>query len=186
MEGTESVSNHCGTQGLEGKRKAFHALDFERQKKIDELNRQVRERQLRRHLESCSIRAGIVSGIGPAKEMALKSYGIDTAYDLTAGSILQVPGFGPSLATKLLSWRSTIESRFRFDPSKGVDPQDLARVDAEIYATRKQIIEHLTGGPASLKSVIQEMEKKRNLLRAEIRITTERKMQAQADLNALS
>ena len=171
---------------FEEQRKAFQELDFVRQKKSDELNQQIRGQQLRRHLESCSIRAGVISGIGPAKEVALKSYGIDTAYDLTADRVLQVPGFGPYLATRLLNWRTSLEGQFRFDPSKGVDPHDVAALDSDIYAKKKRIIAYLENAPSTLRKIVEEMEREHLKLRTEIQQTAERRAQAEADLDSIS
>jgi hypothetical protein len=42
------------------------------------------------------------------------------------------PGFGPALKEKLMDWRQSIEQRFRFDASRGVDPRDIANLNKEV------------------------------------------------------
>jgi DNA-binding helix-hairpin-helix protein with protein kinase domain len=54
----------------------------------------------------------------------LASYGIETAADVDASIAGKVLGFGPARTADLLAWRAQVESLFRFDPSKGVDPAD--------------------------------------------------------------
>lgn len=171
---------------FEDQRKYFHALDTERQNRVDQLASQARERQLRRHLESVPIRAGIVSGIGPAKATTLHSYGLDTAYDLTPDRILVVPGFGPVIATRLLDWRRQVEARFRFDPSRSIDPQDVLVIDSDIYSKRKLVIASLESAPAALHRILQDMEQERGKIRAELRQTSQHLAQAQADLSAIA
>jgi len=171
---------------FDDQRKAFHQLDFQRQRKFDELKQQMNERQLRRHLETCLVRAGAVSGIGVAKEAILRSYGIDTAYDLTPDRILAVPGFGPALASRLIVWRKGLEQQFRFDPTKSVDPRDVAALDADIYAKKKAIIARLEGAPAVLQLIVGKMEQERQRLRGDIKQAMERRAQAEADLAAIA
>ena len=69
----------------------------------------------------------------------LASYNIETACDLNEKQISRVPGFGPVLTRDLMAWRKAVETKFRFDPSKGVDPRDIAALDREI-ADNKQAL----------------------------------------------
>ena len=78
-------------------------------------------------------------------------YGLETAHDLEARAILGVPGFGHMLTQKLLGWRQSIESKFVFDPTKGVDPADIADLDRTIAARKIQIERVLQAGSAELE-----------------------------------
>ncbi|MEZ5667446.1 MAG: hypothetical protein R3F55_08450 [Alphaproteobacteria bacterium] len=81
-------------------------------------------RQLRAHLDRFEIRQAAIPGIGPAKTATLISFGIETAADVNAEAVLQVPGFGEAMAGKLMDWRRGHEARFRYDPRPNA--QDVA------------------------------------------------------------
>ena len=67
----------------------------------------------------------------------LRSFGIETAWDVKEGEILQVPDFGEVLAQRLLSWRKSIENKFEFNPyTPPTDPAKVAKVRQEIAKRR--------------------------------------------------
>jgi DNA-binding helix-hairpin-helix protein with protein kinase domain len=80
-----------------------------------------------------------IPGIGAGRKATLASYGIENAWDVTAGKVRGVPGFGEGLTRKLLDWRHSVERRFVFNPALGTDPaavrqvkDDIARRSAEL------------------------------------------------------
>jgi DNA-binding helix-hairpin-helix protein with protein kinase domain len=75
-----------------------------------------REVQLRAYLDSFRISPGCVQGIGAGRIAQLVSFGIETAADVDARAIEQVPGFADQLTERLLKWRRDLEKRFRFNP----------------------------------------------------------------------
>src|SRR5215468_6493413 len=92
------------------------------------------------------------------RKATLESYGIETAADLDKKRILAVPGFGPAMAEKLLEWRRSIERKFRFDPSKGIDPQKVVALDREIAIQKQQIEQALITGSADLSQTKRHTE----------------------------
>lgn len=47
--------------------------------------------------------------------------------------------FGPKTSQKLLNWRRSVEARFVFDPSRAIDPRDIAQIDQDILGDRKRL-----------------------------------------------
>lgn len=45
----------------------------------------------------------------------------------------------PLTASNLVKWRRAAEAKFSFDPNKGVDPQDVAAVKADIAKSRSDL-----------------------------------------------
>lgn len=107
-------------------------LPAEEHKRIGDLASKVQQAQMQRFLESHSIEAAKIKGLGTARKLTLRSYGIETAFDVDSSRIERIYGFGPAKALALVAWRRSIESKFRFDPKRGVDPRDIAVVKAEI------------------------------------------------------
>lgn len=75
-------------------------------------------------LENFEVVDAKIEKLGPAKKKALVHCGIETAWDVLNGDIDSVPGIGPTLRERLVSWAQSVELRFRFDPAKGLPEGD--------------------------------------------------------------
>lgn len=170
---------------LERQRNAYHQLAAVRQRKVQELATNQRQRQLKQFLDRHRIAAASIANIGAGRTATLQSYGIETAADVTREAILQVPSFGPTLADSLLAWRRSIEARFIFDPRRSIDPADLAAVDREIAASHARLERALCEGPAQLQRVAQQIVATRTTLRPTVEQARAALAQAEADLRAL-
>jgi DNA-binding helix-hairpin-helix protein with protein kinase domain len=87
---------------LEAKKLEHQSLPGVKQRKLQQLQAQLRDRQLYKYLDSYRIDRTSINGIGPSRKATLQSYGVETAADITQSAILAVPGFGPSYTRKLL------------------------------------------------------------------------------------
>lgn len=114
---------------LEGRRAELLNLPAMRERRMKELVRDREKCARRRFLEGFKIEHARISGIGPAKRTMLESYNIEPAADINRNAVLDVPGFGPALATRLEDWRHSVESRFRFNPNSAVEPRDIQELD---------------------------------------------------------
>ena len=124
-------------------RKHWHDIPNVRQCRYRELEQQRETAQLKRFLEQFTIDRASVPGIGPARMAMLESYNVETAWDVTDGNVARVPGFGPILTTNLKNWRRSLERKFRFDPSKAVDPQEIAALDRELIDVKRKLEDNL-------------------------------------------
>src|SRR3984957_15697091 len=98
------------TKDLGGLRDQYNQLPVLRQRKIQELEKNKFQLQLHEFLDRINVSDARIPSIGPGRKAMLASYGIDTAADVSYGSVTQVPGIGPTFATRLLAWRQTQES----------------------------------------------------------------------------
>lgn len=114
----------------------LQALPGEETRRLAELDAKRRDGQMRRHLERFAIDRVRIKGIGNARKLTLKSYGIETAADVSVHRIEGIHGFGPSIAQALLGWRRSVEAKFVFDPRQPIDPKDIAAVRADIAKRR--------------------------------------------------
>jgi DNA-binding helix-hairpin-helix protein with protein kinase domain len=147
-------------------RAVFVEIPAKRIRALDQLKRDQRQLQLERFLDGFEIDSARINGIGPGRKRTLESYGIETAADVVERRLEAVPGFGPKMIARLMSWRRTIEAKFVFNPSRGIDPRDTAKVEQEILAFR-------TKTELSLK------EKHKEALQAHARIQAVRQTQRQ-------
>ena len=166
-------------------RVSYQDLPRGRQQKLQHLQDTIRDRQLHAFLDRHLIASAKIPGIGPARSATLRSYGIESAADIKTNAIMNVPGFGPSYTSKLSYWLQTLESQFRFNPSKGVDPADVAKVEQEIANTRSHLERDLRAGANALRQIVHQIEQSRQVLRPGVEAAVGQLAQAEANLKAL-
>ena len=74
----------------------------------------------------------------------------------------KIPSFGPKRTKELLEWRQKVETKFRFDPSRGVDPADIAALRSKFKLLQKQLEDALQNGYKELQFIQHNISKKRN------------------------
>lgn len=143
-------------------------------------------RQKLKFLERFFIDAATISGVGPAKKAALRSFGIETAADVTWHKVIAVKGFGEALTQIMVDWQKVCERGFVFHPHLAVTEEDKNAVRAQI-ATRKRTLEiTLNAGAAELQGLRKEMNDRANALNHLLQSASQTLAQAQADLNIIS
>lgn len=166
-------------------RARWEAMPGARIRKMDELQAQQRHLQLQHFLDSFEIEKADILGVGPGRKATLESYGVETAADILDHTLRNVPGFGPKLRGNLVAWRRTIEAKFRFDPSKGVDPQDKMRVEQEVLSERTSLENQMRKAALELRQVHQQIMLTRTSMRAAVEEAYRSYMQAVTDAAAV-
>ena len=120
---------------------------------LERLKKAQQKNQLDRFLDQFQIEDAKIEGIGPGRKQTLASYGVETAEDIDAHKVGNVPGFGPKMVERLMKWRRSIERNFVFDPTRAVDPRDIRKIEQEFMAFRvKTEIEAKAAFTASLEA----------------------------------
>jgi DNA-binding helix-hairpin-helix protein with protein kinase domain len=172
-------------QELEKMRNEYLSLPTVRQARLDALQANVRSAQLRQYLDLQRIAGAKIPGIGPGRAATLASYGIETAWDVTARALAGVHGFGPKRSADLLGWRTGLERRFTFNPSSGLPPGQLAALDQEIAHRRRRLESVLVTGAQELERLSQALRQHRERMSTELARLRRELAQAEADLAAL-
>ncbi len=141
-------------QQLQVAREEYISLDAQKRKEIEKYKGQRRQRQLLAFLDNFQIRDSKIKGIGPAKQAALASYGVDTAADITIAKVRSVPGIGNAIAQDLLKWQAACERRFVYSEAPNqADTQEFANISVK-YATKAASLRRaLSGGPTNLSAL---------------------------------
>src|SRR5262245_3390315 len=147
------------------------------------LQASIRERQLLKFLDSFFIDAHKIPNIGPGRKATLASFGIETAADIDPRKILKIKGFGKNITGELVRWRKSLENRFVFDPSKGIDPADMAALTQKFRQRKTQIEGALLAGPELLNQISAEAMRKRQSLRMEVEAAARAVEQAHSDMS---
>jgi DNA-binding helix-hairpin-helix protein with protein kinase domain len=155
-----------------------------RKSKLQELERNLRQTQLRSYLEKFSISSAGISNIGVTRKAMLASYNIDTAADVTLAAVDAVPGFGQFLTAQLLDWRRALESKFVFNPNRGIDPEDLRALDKEIVGKRVALESSLLKGASDLTALANQIMAARLALTKDLENAARELCQAEANTRA--
>jgi DNA-binding helix-hairpin-helix protein with protein kinase domain len=145
-------------QTLEATREEYVGLDQHKRREIENYKSQRRQRQLQAFLDNFEIRNSKIRGIGPAKQAALASFGVDTAADITMAKVLAVPGIGHALAQDMLKWRTTCERKFVYSERQiQTDIQELNNISAKFATKAASLRRTLSAGPANLSALAQRV-----------------------------
>jgi hypothetical protein len=127
----------------------IETLPSMRAQRMAELGARCRQKQLQHFLESHRIEDAVLPNIGKGRKQLLRVYNIEDASDVEPSRINGIKGFGSTMQNTLLAWRASIEQRFRFDPNRGIDPEDLRQLEQELQQKRAESIRALMAGPNS-------------------------------------
>jgi len=155
-----------------------------RQRRYQELERNREKQQKKQFLESFQIDRAKIPGVGPSRKVMLESYNIETAWDVEEKRVLRVPGFGPALTREMVNWRRSVEAKFRFDPRKGIDPQEIAALDRDIDNTKRKLQNNLMNGPQALEQIRAHILAQRQVMKPQLDAAAKALAQARANVKA--
>ncbi|MFT4172864.1 MAG: helix-hairpin-helix domain-containing protein [Herbaspirillum sp.] len=185
---TEQLKREAGPEGFSAIRADLHKLREEYESlpqaekhELDRLHSTAYDRHKQKFLDSCFIDNATISGIGPTRKAALRSFGIETAADCDRHRIRQVRGFGEGLTRAIMDWKATCERRFQFNPNNTVSEADKNRVRAQFAARRVAIETRLDAGPGELQRFRQQAAARAASLRPTLEAASTRLAQARKD-----
>ena len=168
---------------LEKMKDEILGLPEEEKRALAALHDTARERQKQKFLEGFFIDVASIPGVGPARKAALRSFGIETAADVTRRGVKQVKGFGDHLTQAVIDWKASCERRFVFRPNEAVTPADRQAVMAKMTAKRHRLESTLTVGATELQRFRLHAPARTMPLMEPLRQAAEKLAQAQADLS---
>jgi DNA-binding helix-hairpin-helix protein with protein kinase domain len=188
-----AVEKDCGPQGFKAKKTELERFRDEYQRlpevekiEIEQLHATAEVRQKHEFLDRCFIDSATISGVGQAKKAALRSFGIETAADVTSSRVRGVKGFGDVLTRAVVDWRKSCERRFTFDPRRAVSENDKNAIRAKI-AVRKRVLEAaLSSGANELQQFQKVAASRYQSLRPGLESAAKRVAQAKADMSLLN
>jgi DNA-binding helix-hairpin-helix protein with protein kinase domain len=166
-------------QHLDQVTRSYLDLPAVQQRRLAELGEGLRKRQLERYLDLHRIDG---SGLEPAVLATLQSYGIETAADAVAVSLVKVPGLDPALADQLQAWRRQLENAFQFDAGRGIDSDDLIALHDAMDEVRKDFEQELLAGPEQLRKSAESIAVRRTSLYYQIDATLKARDEAVTSL----
>ena len=188
----ERLQREAGPSGFQAKRVELTKLRDEHQAlpqaekhEMEKLQSTAQERQLQKFLDTYFIDNASISGVGPARKAALRSFGIETAADVSRSKVMQVRGFGEGLTRAVTDWKASCERRFVFNPATAISAADRDAVRSKIGARKVSIEASLTRGAGELQTFRQRATSQLALLKPQLEVAAKKVAQADADLSAL-
>jgi hypothetical protein len=161
--------------------RGFQNLGAEEARELSNLQAKARDAQLRTFLQRFYIDQAKIEGVGNARKIVLRSYGIETAADIDQRRIQAIKGFGPSIAGSIVAWRMSLERRFVFNPNQPLNPADVSAVKAAVANKRIDLEKKLRIALSQLEKRSSEILSLRNSLKSAAEQVWKAKGQAELD-----
>ena len=188
-QAVSQLRKEAGPEGFAAKkselakmREEYQALPQLEKKELDMLHSTAHERQKQRFLDGFFIDSATIAGVGPARKAALRSFGIETAADVTGHGVRQVRGFGEGLTRAVMDWRASCERRFTFNPRQAVSDADKNSVLSKFGGRKRQLELALGAGAQELLKYQHNAVSRTAQLVPIIDSTARQVAQAKADL----
>lgn len=153
---------------LENIKKKYQDFQHQYNHELCQLKDNDRERQLENYLRNCYIDDYKIQGIGATRKATLRSYGIETAADISSYKIMQIPGFGETLTGELVYWRNKMTKNFSYNPKKGIDKADVANLKIKYRNKMKPLENQLKNGYNNLNAIKNQILLKRQKLKIDV------------------
>jgi DNA-binding helix-hairpin-helix protein with protein kinase domain len=172
-------------QRLNGLRTEYEAMANREKREIQHLSVTAEERQKQKFLSTCFINNSDIHGIGSSFKASLRSFGIETASDVSKQKVRQVRGFGDVRTRAMLDWKASCERRFKFNLSIAVSQQDINAVRVKIMQEKSRIESELISAPRQLQRLKMKVLAEHSYLSNLLEDTEKKLAQAQADYDNL-
>jgi DNA-binding helix-hairpin-helix protein with protein kinase domain len=172
-------------QQLAALREDYQQLSGQEQAELSRLQTTAESRQRQQFLDRCYIESAVIPGVGPAKKAALRSFGIETAADVTWQRVIVLKGFGEVKTHAMLEWRVACEKRFVFNPRIAVTDSDKRAVAAQFAARRRALETELSRGASDLQRIRQDALAEAATLQPALEDAAQKLAQAEADANVV-
>lgn len=186
----DRAQRDAGPAGFQAKRAELSKLKDEYQglpqaekQELDKLHSTAQERQRQKFLDTCFIDSASISGVGPARKAALRSFGIETAADVSRNKVMQVRGFGEGLTRAVTDWKASCERRFVFNASNAVSAADRDAVRSKFGARKVSIEAALSRGAGELQSFRQRATSQMAMLQPQLEAAARKLAQAEKNLS---
>jgi DNA-binding helix-hairpin-helix protein with protein kinase domain len=187
------LNRDAGPEGFQAKRSElakvrheFETLEKTEAAEIEKLKTSALERQRHQYLDRFFIDRATIPGVGSARKAALRSFGMETAADVTRGSIMQVRGFGQGLTRAMLDWRASCERGFTFNSNTAVSDADKNVIRAKFAGRKSTLAGILSNGPTELHRFRQAASTRASALLRQIEDVGLKLAQAEKDLSLLA
>ena len=151
------------------------AIPREREAHVKALTDVAAQRQRERFLDLFRLDKAKLPNVSPQEIAMLAAFEIETADD----ALRQRSGLPKTIREtaqrEILAWANACARNFKFDATKGADPEDVREIDGILRKQQDQLLDSLSSGQEDLQRLSEEISARRNTTKEAIR-------KAQSDL----
>jgi DNA-binding helix-hairpin-helix protein with protein kinase domain len=154
--------------GIESLRAAYESLEprFEKERKV--LADRCEELQRTEHLRAVLLSSAAIQGFAPGHKQVLRSFGIETAYDVLYGMPDEIKGLGEARRTRLHEWALSAARSFHFDPKAAIPPSDVRALVTRFRKEQAGIRARMEDACEKLRKAAGEMGQRALLARERV------------------
>jgi len=141
---------------------------------------------LARFLDGFDIEAAGVSGLSPSRVPLLASFGIETAADIVADKLDNVPKLDKKMRDVLTNWRAELEAKFRREAGSVLASLDEELIEREALAEQMRIEAALRAGLQDLQEIQKQALFARISMKAKVEEAHRAYLQSATDLKAVT
>lgn len=167
---------------LQRLKRQYETIEKEYQNALNSLHHFAKERQLQKFLDGFFIDSYRFPMINENRKAALRSFGIETAADITPENLAGIPGFSKDPAIELFTWRQQIEKKFIFDPSKGTEKSDVQALLHKFQPKMGPVEQELRVGLETLYQTQQKILRNRAKFQPMVEKSAQELAQARANV----
>jgi DNA-binding helix-hairpin-helix protein with protein kinase domain len=157
-------------------------LPRQRDQRISNMREHQEKRQRDDYLDTCRIDQAKLKKLWPQEITMLASYGIETAEDALRMSGTMDELVIEGTRDEILAWANRCAGRFRFDPGKEVDLENMTELAATYQAQEEQLLAALKAGQDDLKQLADSIAAQRSLAETELESARRALTEAQRQL----
>ncbi len=167
-------------------KQTIEEIPARKRKLIQQYQENRQSEQLKAFLDQHRISHFRISGIGPAKLAMLRSYGIETAADVSSNAVQRVPGFGPNNSVPLINWRDNLAAKFAYNPKpNALDQNALDKINSDLQKEADTLRNKLANGAIELKRIANQIDQRRAAPAPILLRLYEQRSQIAEDMHAL-
>jgi DNA-binding helix-hairpin-helix protein with protein kinase domain len=165
-------------------REQLEAIETQEGADMRRLQATLRQKQLDDYLAHFFLSEAKMQQLTPSRLVALESFHVETARDISERAIAAVPGLGKTLPSTLLAWRRTAESGFSYDSRRGPPPEDLASIRSKYLNQRIALHDQLEVDCETLQRISAAARSKVEQFTVPLAARQSAVVQAEAELKA--
>jgi DNA-binding helix-hairpin-helix protein with protein kinase domain len=166
-------------------RNEHQSLEAHVKHELNDVYKLAEIRQKQKYLEQFYIETASIPGISYNKKAVLRSFGIETAADVTWDKVNAIKGFGKKLTRAVVDWRQSHERNFVFNRSIGVTQAEINQAKSKVVMQQRAIMVKINGGKLQMQQIRDQMVEKAKSLESALQQAQQELEQAVADFKAI-
>jgi DNA-binding helix-hairpin-helix protein with protein kinase domain len=154
--------------GIDALRADYESLESRFVAERQELTDHREELQRKEQLRKVFLTQATIQGFGPGHKQVLRSFGIETAYDVLYSMPQDIKGLDETRRLRLRDWAREAERQFRLDPEGSIPKAELRAVVTRYRKEQVSIRARLEDACDKLRRAVNELSSEASIARERV------------------